>query len=98
VHEVFRVLKPFRWRGWHYGREHVSLSIDPATQGFERCDCGDYAGDILVIEAGHPRKEHMLAQRFVVGDPSLPSAEELLKEPRFSRLLSPPTEKAASRR
>lgn len=90
--EVYRVRKPFRWRGWHFGPTHTQNSVSPETGRMEPCNCGEYAGDIWLVESGHPRKEAMLTQRFVVGDASLPSADELLKETRFARLTSEPSE------
>ncbi len=90
MYEVYRVVKPFRWGGWHYGPRHVKASVNPETGEQEACACQEYAGDIWFILAGHPRKDAMLAQRFAVYDASIPAAEELLKEPQFKRLLSLP--------
>jgi hypothetical protein len=39
-----------------------------------------YGGHILIVQAGDPRKEHILNRRFVVFDPTLPTADELLKQ------------------
>lgn len=45
------------------------------------CPCGVqpevYAGDVWLVPAGHPRKDHMLAQRFATYDAGLPSVQEL---------------------
>jgi len=59
-----------------------------------RCACNipieRYGGDVWIVQAGHPRKDIMLANRFAVGDASLPPVEELLKQIEFQRLLQPP--------
>ena len=91
MYEVYRVLKSFRWRGWHYGPRHTTGAVNPQTGKFDTCDCGEYAGDIWIVEAGHPRKDAMIAARQVTGDASLPPVDELLKEARFKRLLSEPS-------
>ncbi len=62
-----------------------------------RCACGipaeRYAGDIWLVEEKHPRLEMMLLHRFAIGDASIPSVDDLLKEERYNRLLVPPTDK-----
>lgn len=67
-----------------------------------QCACGiprkTYAGDIWIVEAGHPRKEMMLAQRFATGDASLPSVDELMQEERYKRLIVPPEQVVAETR
>lgn len=69
-----------------------------------RCDCGiereRYAGDVWLVEAGHPRKDTMLAHRFVTYDAALPSGDELAQEAKFARFLEQFQEKelVASRR
>ena len=59
-----------------------------------RCACNipvaTYAGDIWPVEAGHPRKEHMLANRFATYDDSLPPIDELMKDEKISRLVKLP--------
>ncbi len=61
-----------------------------------RCTCGipraTYGGDIWIVEAGHPRKDMMLGQRFALGDASLPTVDEFLEKEEYQRLLSPPME------
>lgn len=58
-----------------------------------KCSCtvNDYAfaGDIWMVDAGHPRKEAMIRAGFVYGDASIPSADELIKDSNYSRLLKP---------
>ncbi len=88
--EAYRVKKPFRWRGWHYGPKHTTNSINLDTGQLEDCDCPFYAGDIWIVEAGHPRKETMLQVRTCVGDASLPSIDELMAKPEFKRLINEP--------
>ena len=48
-----------------------------------RCSCGivqgQYAGDVWLVEANHPRKEIMLSQRYATGDASLPSIDDILE-------------------
>lgn len=60
------------------------------------CACGiparEYAGDIWIVEAGHPRKDIMLANRFAVGDASIPAVDVLLQEERYSRMVLAPHE------
>lgn len=46
-----------------------------------------YGGDIWLVQAGDPRKLHILARRFVIYDPTLPAAEELLKQERYKILV-----------
>ena len=56
------------------------------------CSCGiprdRYAGDVLVVEAGHPRLAPILERRFAVYDAALPSGEMLMQRPGFQRLVS----------
>lgn len=58
-----------------------------------RCSCGilpeQYGGDIWLVEDRHPRKEIMLAHRFAIGDSSIPSVDELLREEKYKALLAP---------
>ena len=102
--EAYRVRRSFQWRGWQYAPPgacncacdcaHQIGSGCKCRQNHCDCDCGIprefYAGDIVLVEDGHPRKEMMLAQRFFVGDASIPPVEELLKKSEFSRLIVPP--------
>lgn len=59
------------------------------------CSChippDEYGGDIWIVEAGHPRKEHIVMRRFVTYDPSIPPADELLKQEKYSRLILDPS-------
>ena len=95
---AFRVLQPFRWRGWHYGPQHVNRSIDPMTGGPEFCGCREYAGDVFIVEAGHPRLDMKILIRDIVSDAALPSGDELVKEGKFQRLLRPPELVTAGKR
>lgn len=56
-----------------------------------RCDCGipreKYAGDIWLVEEGHPRLEMMMARRFAISDASIPPVEELLKDKKIAKTL-----------
>ena len=58
-----------------------------------RCTCGiareRYAGNIWVVEDGHPRKAGMLTGRFACGDSAMPSIEDLLQDETYSRLVEP---------
>ena len=64
------------------------------------CHCGlspeTYGGDIWFALEGDTRLEMMMRSRQAVPDASLPSADELLKEPRFARLLELPREPATA--
>lgn len=66
-----------------------------------RCACNipsrTYAGDIWVVEEGHPRKDYMLASRFATYDDSLPPIDELMKDENISRLVRLPRESAPKR-
>lgn len=92
AYEAYRVRTPFRWNGWHYGPQHLSLSIDEDTGTYKPCDCPYYAGNIWIVEENHPRKAPMLNWRKAVYDASFPSAEELMKDPAYARLLNTPDE------
>lgn len=108
MHRAFRVLKRFQWGGWEHapnlgacgcGCERCTGEIGSGCHCREticRCACGipanRYAGDIWVVQEGHPRLDVMIFNRFAIPDASLPPVEELLKAERFLRLLSPPTE------
>ena len=94
MNEAYRVRRPFRWRGWHYGPIHTTNSVNDLGQ-LEKCDCPFYAGDIWIVEAGHPRKEMMLATRAVIGDASLLSVDDLLAKPEYKRLLTEPGQAVA---
>lgn len=65
-----------------------------ACEDAATCACGiaqqEYAGDIWIVEAGHPRKDIMLANRFAVGDASIQAVDKLLEDERYSRLIVPP--------
>lgn len=65
-----------------------------------RCSCNippwRYAGDIWIVEAGHPRKDMILSQRMAVPDVTLPPGDELAQEAQFKRLLNHPTSPEAS--
>jgi len=50
----------------------------------------NYGGDVWVVEAGNPRKSHILNQRFVIYDSSLPSGDELASNPVFIHLIQDP--------
>lgn len=67
-----------------------------------RCACNipaeTYGGEIWLVEDGHPRKEHMLANRFAVYDDSIPPTDELLKDTQFSRLIQQPVRPAKKRK
>lgn len=45
-----------------------------------------YGGEIWLANEGDPRKEYILQRRFVVYDATLPSVEQLLKDPRYRTL------------
>lgn len=101
--ECYRVVRQFRWRGWHYGPEgrHITGSVGPETQEFEECDCPHYAGHIFVVEEAHPRKSFMIEQRRVRGDASLRPQQFATDDdwvaatPELSKLTSPPSDKPA---
>ena len=50
----------------------------------------DYGGDIWVVEAGNPRKQYILNNRFAIYDASLPSGDELARMPAFAHLIQDP--------
>ena len=53
-----------------------------------------FAGDIWLVEEGHPRKGAMLGQlggvRLAIYDAALPAVDDLAKQPQYKRLLRPP--------
>lgn len=65
------------------------------------CVCGVapelFGGDLWIVQAGHPRREHMITQRFVSYDASVPSPDVLAKEPKYRRLLEAPRALAGAR-
>ncbi len=70
-----------------------------------RCACqipvAVYAGDIILVESGHPHKDSMMFRRFFMGDASIPSVDELMADERYSRLIEAPKKddlKTAKRR
>lgn len=102
--EAYRVRKQFQWRGWIFApRQEADCEVEGAERmagsgcrkcgDLARCDAGikpeQYAGDIWLVEAGHPRKDIMLAHRFAIGDSSISPVDELLKDPQYQRLLAP---------
>lgn len=101
-YDAYRVRRLFRWLGWALAPTACGcgcISNCTGRSGTEcqcqdagHCACGvpsnQYGGDIWFVEAGHPRKEAMLATRFAVYDAGL-VPQELLKEERFSRLVQP---------
>jgi len=47
-------------------------------------------GDVWLVEAGHPRKETLLEQRFATGDAGIPPVDDLLKDKKYQELLRVP--------
>ncbi|MDD4984182.1 MAG: hypothetical protein PHQ43_00135 [Dehalococcoidales bacterium] len=86
--EAYRVRKPFQWRGWSYAPKGQEPAGSPET----------FAGDIWIVEAGNPRKEAMLMQKFASGDASIPSIDELLKDEKYLRLTEEPGRVKLNRR
>ena len=62
-----------------------------------RCPCNiqpeRYGGDIWVVEEGNPRKDIMLANRYAIGDASLPPIDELMNDPDIAKLTEFPSKK-----
>ena len=58
------------------------------------CGCrinpAQYGGDIWLVEAGNPRKQYILNNRFAIYDASLPSGDELVRNPAFAHLVQDP--------
>ena len=104
--EAYRVRKRFQWRGWEFAPSgecgcgcpgcsgQVGSGCQACPQGVCRCACNippeTYGGDIWLVEAGHPRKEILLLQRFAISDVSIPLVDELMSKAEFARLLAPP--------
>ena len=80
MYEAYRVKKEFQWRGWTFAPKEESSHVPKEI----------YGGDIWIVEAGHDRKPAMLSSRFGVSDLAVPNPTELLKDPKYSRLLEPP--------
>lgn len=78
--QIYRVIRPLHWDGKHYGPRGVACVC-----GKEQTACPLYEGDILVIDAGHPRKDFLAEHRYIVGDASLPPVDEFLKEKAHAR-------------
>lgn len=63
------------------------------------CQCNDsgycscsikpwmYGGDIWLVQEADPRKEHVLMRRFAVYDPTLSTADELMKQDKYRMLV-----------
>ena len=104
MYEAYRVRKVFQWRGWSFAPQGPcgcqcegcvnQAGMACACPDSERCSCGIkpevFAGDIWLVEEAHPRKEIMVANRFAVGDASIPPVEKLLEDPKYRRLVVPP--------
>jgi len=97
MYETFRVIHPFRWRGWHYGPgQHIAEVVDQSTGQPAACDCDFYGGDIWVVEEGHPRKAWALEQRKVRYELGLRPTkyatddEWIAATPNLKRLTMPP--------
>lgn len=56
------------------------------------CNPELYAGDIWIVEENHPRKAAILGRNKATYDSGLPRFDELLKDEKFKRLLSPPAQ------
>lgn len=103
MYQAYRVLRPFRWRGWHFGPEgrHLAQEVNQDTGEPALCDCPDYAGHVFVVEEGHPRKGWALEQRKVRGDVTLrPSRyatddDWIAATPDLERLTRPPEQSMA---
>jgi len=59
------------------------------------CKCGctvneyNYAGNIWIVNAGHPRKDMIIRSRLVIGDATLPSIDKLMAQEKYTKLLKP---------
>jgi hypothetical protein len=54
------------------------------------CNPEFYAGNIWIVEENHPRKAALLARNKATYDSGLPRVDDLLKDAKYKRLLSPP--------
>ncbi len=80
---AYRVRRKFQWRGWTFAPKGQEEDIPPDL----------YGGDIWLVEERHPRKEIMLSQRYAVGDATVPTVDELLRNPDYARLVNSPGER-----
>jgi hypothetical protein len=96
--ECYKVLRPFKWRGWHYGPagRHITQEKNPETGEPVECDCPFYAGHVWVVEEGHSRKESVLDNRKARADVTLlpdefASYDAWIKsDPDLMKLTNPP--------
>mgnify|MGYP001560785622 FL=1 len=103
AYEAYRVRRKFSWKGWQLAPQGACGCQCPECTGqvatgcqcpdHNYCACGvkpaDYGGDIWIVEAGHPRKDIMLLQRFAIGDASISPVDSLLEQEAYRRLLIP---------
>ena len=102
MYAVYRVRRPFGWDGWQYSPK-VTIeneqcvcvhSRSPNRPYSDACMCmrvrtpGNTAGDIFVVQEGHPRLNMLLASKCVVYDATL-DRESILDQPQFQRLTRP---------
>ena len=78
AYETYRVRKRFQWGDFHYG---------PTGDTLEDKSVQFRAGDVWVVEEGHPNKDAILRLRYATYDASIPSVDELMKDERFARLV-----------
>ena len=99
---AYRVRKAFGWNGWRYAppdRECGCGCKDCSQKLTSSCRCKNngcgcscttdrklFAGDIWIVQEGHPRLEAMLSARFAIPDASIPSIDELLKQKKYRKL------------
>ncbi len=76
------------------------MSCAACTNTACKCSCmikkEVYAGDIWIVQEGHPRKEIMLEHHHAVYDSGLPAIEEIMKHKRYRRLKKSPKEAVAA--
>lgn len=91
--EAYKVMVPFQWGNDHMApgdsvmiRQGEDENGKGIYVGETRCCCGklteecpNFVGDVWVVEAGHPRKEAMLAVRSAIYDSSL-DADKIIEE------------------
>ena len=76
----------------------VGLTPTETAESYKQQGCWDersvpperYAGDVWIVEAGHPNKDAILTRKKVRGDASISSVDDLLADDKFKRLLAPP--------
>ena len=75
-----------------YPRDNADHHKSQGCWDERSCTPEFYGGHIWIVEENHPRKAAILSRNKATYDSGLPLVDDLLKDEKYKRLLSPPKE------